>query len=329
MSLDGRHRARHAASAQGIELAERARGQTSPNPLVGAVVVKGGRVIGEGITQPPGEAHAERAALDACSEDPAGATLYVSLEPCGHQGRTPPCTEAILEAAIARVVVASDDPTPKASGRGPGILRDEGVDVVWVDGEVAARRAAAQPALPQARPHRAPARRLQVGDDARRQGRHRHRRLAVDLRRGEPRPRAPLARRVGRRGRRDRHRARPTTRSSPPASRAWRASRAGSCSTPRRACRSTRSSSRASPRSRSPWSARAPPRAPPCRRSSPPGVDVIVATGQNERARVERRARRAGRARGPVAAARGRARTSPARSSRPARSTRRACSSRR
>jgi diaminohydroxyphosphoribosylaminopyrimidine deaminase/5-amino-6-(5-phosphoribosylamino)uracil reductase len=129
------HDTRHLLRA--IELAERARGQTSPNPIVGAVVVKGGRVIGEGITQPPGQAHAERAALEDCSEDPAGATMYVSLEPCCHQGRTPPCTQAILDAAIARVVIASDDPTKKASGRGPGILRDEGVDVVWVDGEVA------------------------------------------------------------------------------------------------------------------------------------------------------------------------------------------------
>ena len=130
------HDTRHLLRA--IELAERARGQTSPNPMVGAVVVKAGRVIGEGITRPPGQAHAERAALEDCSEDPAGATMYVSLEPCGHHGRTPPCTEAILDASIARVVIASDDPTRKASGRGPGILRDEGVDVVWVDGEVAA-----------------------------------------------------------------------------------------------------------------------------------------------------------------------------------------------
>jgi diaminohydroxyphosphoribosylaminopyrimidine deaminase/5-amino-6-(5-phosphoribosylamino)uracil reductase len=120
-----------------IELAGRARGQTSPNPMVGAVIVKNGRVIGEGITQPPGEAHAERMALADCVEDPAGATLYVSLEPCGHQGRTPPCTQAILEAGIGRVVIASDDPSGKAAGRGPGILRDEGVEVAWVDGEVA------------------------------------------------------------------------------------------------------------------------------------------------------------------------------------------------
>ena len=127
--------ARHLQRA--IELASRARGQTSPNPIVGAVVVKDGRVIGEGITQRPGEQHAEMMALDACVENTAGATLYVSLEPCCHQGRTPPCTDAILSAGIARVVIASDDPTKKASGRGPGILRDEGVDVVWVDGEIA------------------------------------------------------------------------------------------------------------------------------------------------------------------------------------------------
>jgi len=119
-----------------IELAGRARGQTSPNPMVGAVLVKDGRVIGEGVTQPPGEAHAERMALAESHEDPTGATLYVSLEPCCHHGRTPPCTEAILEAGIARVVIASDDPSTKAAGRGPGILRDEGVEVVWVDGEV-------------------------------------------------------------------------------------------------------------------------------------------------------------------------------------------------
>src|SRR5215208_3534 len=119
-----------------IELAGRARGQTSPNPIVGAVVVKDGRVIGEGITQPPGEAHAEAMALAACEGNTAGATMYVSLEPCCHQGRTPPCTEAILGAGIARVVIASDDPTPKAAGRGPGILRDEGVRVDFVDGEI-------------------------------------------------------------------------------------------------------------------------------------------------------------------------------------------------
>src|SRR4051795_1359632 len=121
-----------------IELAGRARGQTSPNPMVGAVVVKDGRIIGEGITQPPGESHAEVMALEEASGHTAGATMYVSLEPCCHQGRTPPCTEAILSAGITRVVIASDDPTPKAAGRGPGILRDEGVRVDFVDGDIAA-----------------------------------------------------------------------------------------------------------------------------------------------------------------------------------------------
>jgi diaminohydroxyphosphoribosylaminopyrimidine deaminase/5-amino-6-(5-phosphoribosylamino)uracil reductase len=119
-----------------IELARRARGQTSPNPMVGAVVVKDGRVIGEGITQPPGESHAEVIALEEAAGHTAGATMYVSLEPCCHQGRTPPCTDAIVAAGIARVVIASDDPTPKAAGRGPGILRDEGVRVDFVDGQI-------------------------------------------------------------------------------------------------------------------------------------------------------------------------------------------------
>jgi diaminohydroxyphosphoribosylaminopyrimidine deaminase/5-amino-6-(5-phosphoribosylamino)uracil reductase len=126
--------ARHLQRA--IELAAAARGHTSPNPLVGAVVVKAGEVIGEGFHERAGEPHAERHALAACSEDPTGATMYVSLEPCCHQGRTPPCTDAIIAAHIARVVVASDDPTQKASGRGLGILRDEGIDVEIVDGEV-------------------------------------------------------------------------------------------------------------------------------------------------------------------------------------------------
>ena len=122
-----------------IELAEQARGRTSPNPLVGAVVVKNGRSIGEGFHERAGRPHAERIALDSCAEDPAGATLYVSLEPCAHEGRTPPCTDAIVAAKIARVVVASDDPTPKASGRGLGILRDEGIEVDVVNGDVGER----------------------------------------------------------------------------------------------------------------------------------------------------------------------------------------------
>jgi diaminohydroxyphosphoribosylaminopyrimidine deaminase/5-amino-6-(5-phosphoribosylamino)uracil reductase len=120
-----------------VELASEARGHVSPNPLVGAVVVKNGRTIGEGFHHAAGRPHAEREALAACTEDPAGATMYVSLEPCCHHGRTPPCTEAIVTAGIKRVVVASDDPTGKASGRGLGILRDEGIDVEVMNGDVA------------------------------------------------------------------------------------------------------------------------------------------------------------------------------------------------
>jgi diaminohydroxyphosphoribosylaminopyrimidine deaminase / 5-amino-6-(5-phosphoribosylamino)uracil reductase len=125
--------------ARAIELADGGRGRTTPNPLVGAVVVKDGAVIGEGFHTAFGAAHAEVEALAACTADPAGATLYVSLEPCCHQGQTPPCTDAILEARIARVVIGSDDPTEKAAGRGLGILRDEGVEVVVAGGELAAR----------------------------------------------------------------------------------------------------------------------------------------------------------------------------------------------
>ncbi|MBA2429405.1 MAG: bifunctional diaminohydroxyphosphoribosylaminopyrimidine deaminase/5-amino-6-(5-phosphoribosylamino)uracil reductase RibD [Thermoleophilaceae bacterium] len=115
--------------SRAVDLAAEALGRTSPNPMVGAVIVKDDDTIGEGYHAAAGEPHAERMALASCREDPAGATMYVSLEPCAHEGRTPPCVEAILEAGIARVVVASDDPTGKASGRAFGILRDEGVRV--------------------------------------------------------------------------------------------------------------------------------------------------------------------------------------------------------
>jgi diaminohydroxyphosphoribosylaminopyrimidine deaminase/5-amino-6-(5-phosphoribosylamino)uracil reductase len=102
--------------------------------------MRDGEVIGEGWHAELGDLHAERAALADCAErgkDPAGATMYVTLEPCAHQGRQPPCVEAILEAEIARVVIASDDPSEKATGRGPGILRDGGVEVELAAGEEA------------------------------------------------------------------------------------------------------------------------------------------------------------------------------------------------
>jgi diaminohydroxyphosphoribosylaminopyrimidine deaminase/5-amino-6-(5-phosphoribosylamino)uracil reductase len=124
-----------------LELAERGRGRVSPNPLVGAVLERDGEVIGEGWHAELGGLHAERAALADCrarGHDPAGATMLVTLEPCAHHGRQPPCTEALIEAQVARVVYAADDPSEKAGGRGPGILRDEGIEVVAAGGELAA-----------------------------------------------------------------------------------------------------------------------------------------------------------------------------------------------
>ena len=125
--------------SRAIELARNGLGAVKPNPVVGAVVARDGETLGEGWHEEFGGLHAEVNAIEACGlEDLSGATLYVSLEPCCHDGKTPPCTEAILQAGIGRVVIASDDPTEKASGRGLGILRDEGIEVVLADGELAA-----------------------------------------------------------------------------------------------------------------------------------------------------------------------------------------------
>jgi diaminohydroxyphosphoribosylaminopyrimidine deaminase / 5-amino-6-(5-phosphoribosylamino)uracil reductase len=111
-----------------LELAERGRGTTHPNPVVGAVVVRDGQVVGEGWHRRKGEAHAEVIALEAAGERSRGATLYLSMEPCSHHGSTPPCTEAVLAAGIARVVAASLDPNPQGGG-GLEVLRAAGVDV--------------------------------------------------------------------------------------------------------------------------------------------------------------------------------------------------------
>jgi diaminohydroxyphosphoribosylaminopyrimidine deaminase / 5-amino-6-(5-phosphoribosylamino)uracil reductase len=132
--IDRRHLAR------AIDLAAGGSGRVSPNPLVGAVIGRHDEVLGEGFHGALGGPHAEVEAIrDADGTDLTGATLYVSLEPCCHHGRTPACTDAIREAGIARVVVASDDPSEHASGRGLGILRDEGIEVVVVEGELATR----------------------------------------------------------------------------------------------------------------------------------------------------------------------------------------------
>ena len=112
-----------------LQLAKKGCGWTSPNPMVGAVVVKEGRIIGQGWHQKYGQAHAERNALASCTEDPQGATLYVTLEPCCHYGKQPPCVDAILDAGIHRVVVGSADPNPLVAGKGIAILRAHGIDV--------------------------------------------------------------------------------------------------------------------------------------------------------------------------------------------------------
>ncbi len=123
-----------------LELAERGRGCVEPNPLVGAVVVRDGQLIGEGWHQRYGEAHAEVHALAAAGESARGATLYVTLEPCCHHGKTPPCTDAILRAGIRRVVAAMPDPFPVVAGKGAEILRQAGVIVEFGVGEAEAGR---------------------------------------------------------------------------------------------------------------------------------------------------------------------------------------------
>lgn len=113
-----------------IVLAEQARGWTNPNPLVGCVIVKQGKIIAEGYHTCYGEWHAERNAILNCPDDLSGATLYVTLEPCCHYGRTPPCSDLIIERGISRVVIGSRDPNPLVAGRGVEQLRQAGIDVV-------------------------------------------------------------------------------------------------------------------------------------------------------------------------------------------------------
>ena len=112
-----------------IALARQGAGWVNPNPMVGSVIVKDGRVIGEGYHQRCGQLHAERNALAALTEPAQGATMYVTLEPCCHYGRTPPCTEAIIENRLARVVIGSRDPNPLVAGKGAETLRRNGIQV--------------------------------------------------------------------------------------------------------------------------------------------------------------------------------------------------------
>lgn len=124
-----------------LELAERGRYTVSPNPLVGAVVVKEGRLLGEGFHERAGGPHAEAAALAAAGARARGADLYVTLEPCAHFGRTPPCTEAVLDSGVGRVIMAAADPNPLVAGRGAAALSRAGVAILRAD---AVRRRRAQ-----------------------------------------------------------------------------------------------------------------------------------------------------------------------------------------
>ncbi len=112
-----------------LALAVKGIGFVNPNPLVGAVIVKNGRVIGTGWHEKYGGLHAERNAFKNCTEDPRGADIYVTLEPCCHFGKTPPCTDAIIENGIRRVFIGSSDPNPKVAGKGVSILREHGIEV--------------------------------------------------------------------------------------------------------------------------------------------------------------------------------------------------------
>ena len=115
---------------QAIQLAKQGEGWTNPNPMVGAVIVKNGRIIGKGYHKKYGELHAERNAIASLTESAEGATIYVTLEPCCHYGKTPPCTEAIIEQKIKRVVIGSRDPNPKVSGKGIKMLQEAGIEVI-------------------------------------------------------------------------------------------------------------------------------------------------------------------------------------------------------
>ncbi|HZP26686.1 MAG TPA: bifunctional diaminohydroxyphosphoribosylaminopyrimidine deaminase/5-amino-6-(5-phosphoribosylamino)uracil reductase RibD [Dehalococcoidia bacterium] len=126
--------------ARALRLAAHALGAVSPNPAVGAVVVRDGRIVGEGWTQPPPGPHAEVVALAAAGPQARGAELYVTLEPCSHQGRTPPCVEGIVAAGTARVHMAMIDPDPRVSGRGRAALEAAGIAISLGDGEAESRR---------------------------------------------------------------------------------------------------------------------------------------------------------------------------------------------
>lgn len=119
----------HSFLLHALRLAERGLGRTWPNPSVGCVIVKEGRIVGLGRTADGGRPHAETVALAMAGEDARGASVYVSLEPCAHHGKTPPCTQALIDAGVARVVIGCEDPDPRVQGKGAAMLRSAGVEV--------------------------------------------------------------------------------------------------------------------------------------------------------------------------------------------------------
>src|SRR5690606_6255683 len=112
-----------------LELAKTAKGKTNPNPMVGAVIVKDGVIVGSGLHRKAGEPHAEVHAFQMAGEHAKGATLYVTLEPCSHYGKTPPCANLVKSSGVRRVVVATKDPNPQVAGRGIQIIKDAGIEV--------------------------------------------------------------------------------------------------------------------------------------------------------------------------------------------------------
>ncbi len=181
---------------EAFELAERGRGRTHPNPLVGAVLVRDGRVVGRGFHLGPGEPHAEAMALAEAGALAAGATLYCTLEPCSHQGQTPPCADALVAAGVARAVIALEDPNPLvARARARSGCVAGGVDARLAGEELGARARRQNAPFLKFHAARPAAGDLQGRRDARRQGRRRRRRRALDLVPGQPARRAPASRR--------------------------------------------------------------------------------------------------------------------------------------
>ena len=174
-----------------LTLARKGIGRTAPNPAVGCVIVKDGRIVGEGWHKKAGGPHAEIHALEMAGDAARGADVYVTLEPCCHTGKTPPCSDALIKAGVRRVVAGMGDPNPRVNGGGLAPLNrpaSKHFAVCWK------QRPGHQPPLHQACNDRSALCDLQVRHDPGRQDRHRHRRIALDQLRGVPKIRSPHAR---------------------------------------------------------------------------------------------------------------------------------------